>query len=39
MLDSLVEKHNHIAVLIYKSKDKQSEKVLKELGTKTIDRN
>lgn len=36
MLDNLVEKHNHIAVLIYKSKDKQSEKVLKELGKKII---
>jgi len=32
MLSILVEKHNHIAVLIYKSKDKHSDKVLKELG-------
>lgn len=32
LLNVLVQKHNQIAVLIYKAKDKQSEKVLKELG-------
>ena len=32
MLDNLIEKHNHIAVMIYKSKDKNSDKILKELG-------
>lgn len=32
MLDLLIEKHNHIAVMIYKSKDKNSDKLLKELG-------
>lgn len=32
LLSVLVKKHNQIAVLVYKAKDKQSEKVLKELG-------
>ena len=32
MLDLIIEKHNHIAVLIYKPKDKNSDKLLKELG-------
>ncbi|XP_054164277.1 uncharacterized protein LOC128961959 isoform X2 [Oppia nitens] len=31
MLDLLIEKHNYIGVLIYKPKDKNSEKLLKEL--------
>lgn len=34
MLDHIIEKNSHVAVMIYKSKDKHSEKVLKELGTK-----
>lgn len=32
LLDVLIQKTNQIAVLVYKAKDKQSEKVLKELG-------
>ena len=32
LLTVLVQKNNQIAALIYKPKDKQSEKVLKELG-------
>lgn len=32
LLNVLIQKHNQLAALIYKPKDKQSEKVLKELG-------
>ncbi|CAG2109075.1 unnamed protein product, partial [Medioppia subpectinata] len=31
MLDSLIERHNYVAVLMYKPKDKNSDKLLKEL--------
>jgi len=36
MLALLIEKHNYVAVLIYKAKDKNSEKLLKELGIHPI---
>ena len=36
LLNVLIQKHNQLAALIYKPKDKQSEKVLKELGLYSI---